>query len=94
MLYSIILTKIEHESSVKSYPFDVTQIAAMDGILQVVEIDEEGDDKLIDAIHMLYVSFICRERDEFVDEKDFVVSRYYFIILTCIDENDKFKHVR
>ena len=86
MLCSVIRTKDEHDSWTKAYPFDAAQITAMDVVLAAMELYDEEDNKLIDAIHMLCISLICRERDEFVDEEDFVFPLYQFLILTCIGE--------
>ena len=94
MLCSVIRTKDEHESWEAAYPFDAAQITAIDAVLAAMELYDEEDDRLIDAIHTLCVSLICRERDEFVDEEDFVFPLYRFLTLACIGENDKFMHVK
>jgi hypothetical protein len=93
MLCSAIRTKVEHEAWATAYPFDVTRTTAIDGVLAATELYDEEDDRLIDAIHTLCVSLICRERDEFVDE-DFVFPLYRFLVLGCIGENNKFMHVK
>ena len=94
MLCSVIRTKDEHDAWTKAYPFDAAQVTAIDVVLAAMELYDEEDDRLIDAIHTLCVSLICRKRDEFMDEEDFVFLLYRFLILTCIGENDKFMHVK
>ena len=94
MLCSVIRTKDEYESWATAYPFDTAQITAIDAMLAAIELYDEEDDRLIDAIHTLCVSLICRERDEFIDEEDFVFPLYRFLVLACIDESDKFMHVK
>ena len=94
MLCSVIRTKDEHDAWAKAYPFDATQITAIDAILAAMELYDEEDDRFIDAIHTLCVSLICRQRDEFVDQEDFVFPLYRFLVLACIGENDKFMHVK